>query len=291
MKSLKSILLSLLFACLIVIPQLSFAEDDTCDPEPTDMTLDYGSYYICSISPAGDSDTYRIWGNEGDRMHVVLASLTKDRYPYLIIIDPDGENIFNTWAEDGVSFDSILTKTGRYTINITFVKPHNYENRTGQYSLHFTCNGGSCLPESGEESYQAGYDKGYFDGQETCDNNVVCTQVITYGKVPDTGCWVEFPTPCDVPDGWESTSEQPENMCGVVVTSDDDRYDEGYQDGIATCVSEDTGITLSPELNMHVPMMQYSTLLGNLKLWGDFEFTPGENGELLWRLVDFGEVE
>lgn len=149
---------------------------------------------------------------------------------------------------------------------------------------------------------QTDLDAQYEAGKQYCIDNPaacglqsmdepVCADVITYGKVPSANCWVEFPTPCDVPEGWESISEQPEDMCGIIKISDDDRYDEGYQDGIATCTNEDNGITLSPELNMHVPMIRYSTLLGDLKLWGDFEFTSGENGELLWELVDFGEIE
>jgi len=33
-----------------------------------------------------------------------------------------------------------------------------------------------------------------------------CIQVITWGKHPGTGECVQFPTPCDVPQGWESFS-------------------------------------------------------------------------------------
>lgn len=31
----------------------------------------------------------------------------------------------------------------------------------------------------------------------------MCVQVITPAKNPDTGEVVDFPTPCDVPEGWE----------------------------------------------------------------------------------------
>lgn len=33
-------------------------------------------------------------------------------------------------------------------------------------------------------------------------NDVVCAQVITPALDPETGDIVEFPTPCDVPEGW-----------------------------------------------------------------------------------------
>ena len=35
------------------------------------------------------------------------------------------------------------------------------------------------------------------------ENQEVCAQVITPARNPDTGDITEFPTPCDVPDGWE----------------------------------------------------------------------------------------
>lgn len=38
---------------------------------------------------------------------------------------------------------------------------------------------------------------------DTGANEVVCAQVITPALDPDTGTIVEFPTPCDVPEGWE----------------------------------------------------------------------------------------
>ena len=39
------------------------------------------------------------------------------------------------------------------------------------------------------------------------DDEPVCAQVITYGVDPETGECEEFPTPCDVPEGWESSME------------------------------------------------------------------------------------
>lgn len=39
-----------------------------------------------------------------------------------------------------------------------------------------------------------------------------CVQVIAYGKNPDTGEWETFPTPCDVPEGWESSLALPVDL-------------------------------------------------------------------------------
>ncbi len=35
-------------------------------------------------------------------------------------------------------------------------------------------------------------------------NQIFCAQIITKGKNPATGEIREFPTPCDVPEGWET---------------------------------------------------------------------------------------
>ena len=38
---------------------------------------------------------------------------------------------------------------------------------------------------------------------EDADDMSVCIQVVTPARNPDTGQIKEFPTPCDVPEGWE----------------------------------------------------------------------------------------
>lgn len=54
----------------------------------------------------------------------------------------------------------------------------------------------SCLDEAdGDLNYDAN------------DSEVDCMQVITYGTDPETGECKEFPTPCDVPDGWDASHE------------------------------------------------------------------------------------
>lgn len=39
------------------------------------------------------------------------------------------------------------------------------------------------------------------------EDGEVCIQVITYAKNPKTGEVKSFPTPCDVPEGWETAPE------------------------------------------------------------------------------------
>ncbi len=47
--------------------------------------------------------------------------------------------------------------------------------------------------------------------------------------------------------------------------------------------------TISASLNMHIPKLNYETLLGTTKIWMDFEFLGENNGDLLWKLSDFGQ--
>ena len=37
----------------------------------------------------------------------------------------------------------------------------------------------------------------------------VCAQVITWGLSPEAGAWEQFSTPCDVPEGWETSETEP----------------------------------------------------------------------------------
>ena len=65
-----------------------------------------------------------------------------------------------------------------------------------------------------------------------------------------------------------------------------------YQEGCTACSGgSGTPGTVSPELNIHMPTLLYNTAFGNMNLWVDFEFAGESNGDLLWKLSDFGENE
>ncbi|MBF0390313.1 MAG: LamG domain-containing protein [Desulfamplus sp.] len=80
-----------------------------------------------------------------------------------------------------------------------------------------------------DNDYEAGYQKGV----EFCKNNPaacginisceeppVCAQVITYAKPSNIDCWIMFPTPCGIPTDWETTNQEPSNICGTAKESD-----------------------------------------------------------------------
>lgn len=54
------------------------------------------------------------------------------------------------------------------------------------------------------KGYSCQLNGNYPDAGGTCArDNVICIQVITMARDPKTGKVVDFPTPCDVPEGWQ----------------------------------------------------------------------------------------
>ena len=114
-------------------------------------------------------------------------------------------------------------------------------------------------PEACGVDVDSYYQSGYIDGQATCQNEAVCTQVITYAKVPKADCWVEFSTPCDVPEGWEIVYEMPSNMCGAI----DDTSSENTDNCSTFDIFSNT---------LHVPCFDG----GATMYWLDLELTGSE---------------
>lgn len=55
-----------------------------------------------------------------------------------------------------------------------------------------------------------------------------------------------------------------------------------------TCIDSASG-TVTSNLDIHMPSLNYQTLLGTQNIWADFEYYgTGPNGEMLWKLKDFG---
>ncbi len=71
---------------------------------------------------------------------------------------------------------------------------------------------------SGETPRSCAGPNGLIFYEETNDENQVCIQVITPAKNPATGETRDFPTPCDVPTGWEVISAD-ETVCAQVITT------------------------------------------------------------------------
>ena len=84
--------------------------------------------------------------------------------------------------------------------------------------------------------------------------------------------------------------------CGIFVSEGctqaelNTEYQSGYNAGCSACSDgSTTPATLSAGLDMHIPVLQYETLLGTMNLWADFELAGESNGDMLWKLSDFGQ--
>jgi hypothetical protein len=60
--------------------------------------------------------------------------------------------------------------------------------------------------------------------------------------------------------------------------------------GEPPCTSQEP-VTISPDLQIHIPEATYQTLLGDIKLWVDFKYVPNEEGRLLFEVTDYGAIE
>ncbi len=66
----------------------------------------------------------------------------------------------------------------------------------------------------------------------------------------------------------------------------DSEIQELYQ-GETSCTSSKAG-TVSSNLDIHMPSLDYQTLFGTQNIWVDFEYSHEENGKLYWSLKDYG---
>ncbi|EGV32501.1 hypothetical protein ThidrDRAFT_1351 [Thiorhodococcus drewsii AZ1] len=140
---LKTILPGLLASYFLMYGGVSLAVEDTCEPEPTDQTLRYGDYVICTTYPALESDYYRVYLQEGDKFRIEATQLTGSFSIFLKVIAPDGTEVLDWLERDTTAvFESSASTTGLYTAIVT----NNY-NRGNQYSFSLSCLGGPCLTD------------------------------------------------------------------------------------------------------------------------------------------------
>ncbi|MBF0101980.1 MAG: protease inhibitor I42 family protein [Desulfobacterales bacterium] len=113
-----------------------------------------------------------------------------------------------------------------------------------------------------------------------------CIQVITYAMNPETSTWETFPTPCDVPEGWVISYENPDDI-GTCISSQEvesiknDAYQKGYQ---AALMQNDSLGTILMDENYGFTIQQLP--IGNerysFKL--DFLMNPQDPFKFNWKL-------
>lgn len=130
-----------------------------------------------------------------------------------------------------------------------------------------------CPDACTQEELDAKYDEGYQDGIDTCEG---CTQS-QLNEQYEAGkqyC-IDYPEECGISTNGGYTQAE---------------LNAKYQEGCNDCSDGTTmPATISPELNMHIPELQYNTAFGTMDLWADFEFVGESNGDMLWKLSNFGE--
>jgi len=137
-------LLSLLTPTLILSESVNAQQQKIaqCDPEPTNMTINYGDRFTCNLEVDGDSDIFRIQGTAGDR---IILSVSTDTSPKLAeVIAPNGETIAEK-SSSGIIFNLSLEKTGVYTL---VVSTSQYSSSKGPYMVEVSCLTGSCFSRS-----------------------------------------------------------------------------------------------------------------------------------------------
>ncbi|MBF0230095.1 MAG: hypothetical protein HQK63_11015 [Desulfamplus sp.] len=111
---------------------------------------------------------------------------------------------------------------------------------------------------TGENTTEDRYDEGYEAGKKYCEDN---------------------PAACGISTGG-----------GYTQADLDAKYKEGYNAGSGSCSNGSSSpATISAALDLHIPQLNYSTAFGVMALWADFKYVGESNGELLWKLSDFGQ--
>ncbi len=109
----------------------------------------------------------------------------------------------------------------------------------------------------------------------------------------NTTCFTQNDLDAQFEAGKQYCTNNPEacGWLGGYTQSDlDNARQEGYNSGCNDC-SNGSSIpaTISPELNLHIPVLQYQSPFGAMDLWADFEFAGESDGDMLWKLSDFGQ--
>jgi hypothetical protein len=138
----------LLFSLTGLILYLSFptmgetaVEGIPCNPEPTDMFINYGNLVICSVDQSGDIDVYRFTATTGENVLIQGTWQSGSMRPCIELIAPDNSRLKACDNSFTNRIDTILNQTGTYTILFTDM----FGTGTGEYSLALQCLSGACV--------------------------------------------------------------------------------------------------------------------------------------------------
>ena len=117
------------------------AEAVPCAPEPTDMSVSFGTLITCDTTGAGDTDLFRFSASSGDRVLAEALLIAGTSYtPFIQVFAPDGTALGATWGP--ARLDLVVQQTGTFTVAVSALSG----TASGQYSVMVSCLGGGCLP-------------------------------------------------------------------------------------------------------------------------------------------------
>ena len=142
---------------------------------------------------------------------------------------PSGEwgnlRAVNDDTPEGGSFDSYIPfeadRSGKYLVLV-----QDYSWTPGDLWVSLSCESGPCEQDSceGLVTCRMYCENGFARDENGCEvcacapveacpsaepsSDAFCASVVTYGKNPDGGECCQYPSPCHVPDGWETFSNQ-----------------------------------------------------------------------------------
>ncbi len=309
---------------LIFFSHSKRSEAGTCNAEPTDMSVSYGQSITCDINSGSDTDTYRFSGKAKDRVIIEADWVSGDNFvPDIELIAPDGSRVTSTYYPYVI--ETNLSQTGTYTV---IVSAHD-TRYIGKYNFMVSCTGGTCLPSSpppvdlGCNISCSSEPTDMFLNYGTrvlCDIGVP-SDVDIYrftGRAKDRviieADWVSgdnFVPDIELiaPDGSRVTStyypyviETNLSQTGtytVIVSAHDTRYIGKYNLTIkcagGSCLPTGntpcSGPTLSSDMKMHIPVLNILTQSGWVPIWADFEYLPDQNGNILFKTVNYGLIK
>lgn len=243
-----------------------------------------------SLSTSGNNDP-DLWIFEiGARVERIYVYISEDGTNWIDLGSVEG-------ATSGIDIDSYIGNGvvvgGRYSY-VKLVDDINENEQT-----HFTA--GADIDAIGAisstEPVEPICDCIDSDNDGVIDIMDICPGTPENSWVNKTGCPASS-SESQYADGFDAGKqyciENPE-ACDIEIGVDyqdgyDQGHDDGYKEGLANCSNGSCiPATLSPELNMHIPELQYTMPFGSMSFWIDLEFAGESNGDLLWKLSDFGE--
>ncbi len=293
------------------------------------MSVSYDQQITCSLDTGTETDIYRFSGTKNDRVLIEadLASSSGNFNPMIKLIAPDGSPVTGN-SYSPARIDTTLPQTGTYTVmvsdqNFKYTGGYNFvvsctggtctpspppvedtqcyvtcnpkpTNMFTQYGTQVNCNISS--PGTETDIYR-------FSG--TKNDRVLVEMDLASSSGNNFNPMIKLIAPDGSPVTGNSYSPAridttlPQTGTYTVMVSDQNfKYTGGYNfvvsctggtclpTGNATCSEP----TLSSDLKIHIPVLNFQTQGGSVPFWADLTYQPDSSGNILFKLYNYGAV-